>query len=48
MDKEKTKVWCDTCQTWHEVSSWDELSQLENWGCSLDFESISDDDETKK
>ena len=42
------KIWCETCKEWHEISTWDEISQLENWGCALDFEHPSDDDETKK
>ena len=43
MDTKEIKVWCESCQTWHDVSSWDELSQFENWGCSLDLESTPDE-----
>jgi len=38
------KIWCMKCRKWHEisdsVSSWDDIAQLENWGCVLDMYSI--------
>jgi len=45
--KKKTRVWCDTCQKWHEVEGWQQVWQLEDWGCCLDFNKKQEEGDQK-
>jgi len=36
------QVWCNTCQEWHNCESWEAAAELNNWGCSLDFNRTRD------
>jgi len=36
----EVQVWCNTCREWHTVYNWDTVSELNNWGCSLDLNRV--------
>ena len=36
------KIWCNTCKKYHVINAEDDIPQYENWGCTLDFNDIND------